>query len=117
MIDALVHWRQPTDCLRENLAFSRLKLVPNITGAFGNLPARGDEGMNGHMGTGRGAFFTRPDASYSLGAISYVPNSALKQVGNVLDGIGFDASKASSLYGKSATIQPPAMLSLYLIKF
>lgn len=40
----------------------------------------------------------------------------LKDIVN-FDGYGFNASRSSSIYGKSNTVQPPASIVNYFIKY
>ena len=72
---------------------------PNITGYFSN---NGD----GRFETSRGSFTNNASATRSHSG------------SNAGEGRGFDfsASKASSFYGLSSTVQPPSMTVLFLIK-
>ena len=82
--------------------------LPNITGAFG---------LDNEGGASISSFFARPGAIYTT------PNYSTKnrlpthdgQSGNA--GISFDASRSSSIYGSSSTVQPPALTCLICIKY
>lgn len=68
------------------------------------------------MGTGKGAFFNNP-SSTGFGSISHAANESLTHVGNGKgDGIEFDASLSSAIYGKSTTLQAPSLRAFYIIK-
>lgn len=73
---------------------------PNITGYFSN---NGD----GRFENSRGSFTNNASVTPSHSG------------SNANEGRGFDfsASKSSSLYGQSSTVNPPAMSALVLIKF
>lgn len=75
--------------------------LPNITG---NFDSRGNnETYYGVVGGSRGAFLTKKASGNKNG--SYDVNSAK----NVADDVtSFDASRSSSVYGNSDTVQPPA---------
>lgn len=72
---------------------------PNITGYFSN---NGD----GRFENSSGSFTNNGSATHSHSG------------SNVWEGRGFDfsASKSSSFYGLSSTVQPPSMTVLFLIK-
>ena len=76
--------------------------LPNITGEFG---AQGSMPVTS-LGTGafRVAQIGRIDKDYSD-----KDNYSLKQ--------SFNASRSSSVYGKSDTVQPPAVVMNYIIKY
>lgn len=75
--------------------------LPNITGDF---DSRGNnEAYYGVVGGSRGAFLTKKASGNKNG--SYDVNSA-KIVAD--DITSFDASRSSSVYGNSDTVQPPA---------
>lgn len=67
--------------------------LPNITGKFD-----ADEITHETASTVSGAFYSESSA---------YPNTATGVSGSAL-AIGFDASRSSSIYGKSSTVQPPA---------
>lgn len=73
--------------------------LPNITGSYGNsLNAKGSQSVSG-------AFYETINnhGGESNGNYRYV-------------GFGFDASRSSTVYGKSNTVQPPAVKMLFIIK-
>lgn len=70
--------------------------LPNITGTFNS----DDEGLNAVSGV----FYKHGDCSGPRGAGSGVQ-------------IGFNAARSSSIYGKSNTVQPPAVAINYIIKY
>lgn len=79
--------------------------LPNISGNF--LKRRTINSSNltyNDVNSARGAF-TVNESSDTLNSILLVTNSASNVAGEL---IGFDASKSNSIYGKSATVQPPA---------
>ncbi len=45
------------------------------------------------------------------------PYTGTGQGGTTNNGFKFDASRSSSIYGKSTTVQPPAMITNFLIKY
>ena len=74
--------------------------LPNITGTFYH-DTNADSSLSG-------AFF-----SYTRGSSQNLKNdTANKSSGYV----SFDASKSNSIYGKSTTVQPPALTMVYIIK-
>ena len=72
--------------------------LPNITGQF--------QGGDHNDSIATGAFYFIEDTNSTIG-------------GNVaqLDRIGLDASRSSSIYGASNTVQPPALSLLPQIKY
>lgn len=79
--------------------------LPNITGSLST------------SGT-----FTRGNDYSSTGAItitkfSYENCGYSSGNGEVLQNIGIDASRSSSIYGNSSTVQPPAVTMRYIIKY
>jgi hypothetical protein len=64
--------------------------LPNITGTFNNTV---------NITAASGAFYTRSVSSSTGGTNNYTVSSA---------GAGIDASRSSSIYGNSSTVQPPA---------
>lgn len=80
--------------------------LPNITGSFQGT--QNDEGAGANQFSGAfyaGAFST----SYKYAAISSASNANTKKQ--------FDASKSNIIYGKSSTVQPPAMVLIPQIKY
>ena len=75
--------------------------MPNITGTIGN---RWND-----------AYKERTGAFYDTGATNR-PCTADNN-GSVYTVVGFDASRSSAIYGKSTTVQPPALKVRYYIKF
>lgn len=75
--------------------------LPNITGHFRNLVST----YGTYMGSADGAFSTgaKPGDAACKGN-----DSTFASVSNS-DGISFDASRSSSIYGNSTTVQPPAL--------
>ena len=70
--------------------------LPNITGLFGNIYAQGVSG----------AFYV--DANGLQAHADSMWNNSR---------IGFDASRANQIYGKSNTVQPPSLTLIPQIKF
>lgn len=64
--------------------------LPNITGTFNNTV---------NITVASGAFYTRKVSNSTGGTNSYTVSDA---------GAGIDASRSSSIYGNSNTVQPPA---------
>lgn len=80
--------------------------LPNITGTFGQDDYVGYPGYSSKKFSG---------AFYSKGYIS----GGLSKDGGVSNGLyltNIDASRCSSIYGNSTTVQPPAVTVRYLIK-
>lgn len=78
--------------------------LPNITGGFWDLASTQDT-TNGNMGNAQGAFRTLYLSNNGTGQATAVSYGKTKY-----DGISFDASRSSSIYGNSNTVQPPAYL-------
>ena len=74
--------------------------LPNITGTFYHDP-------NVTL-TLSGAFF-----SYTRGSFINLQNDAANKNSGY---VSFDASKSNPIYGKSTTVQPPALTMVYIIK-
>lgn len=88
--------------------------LPNITGSFGDLVAREVYAVGSKaIGKGLGAFQAQTN---NFGGLHYVSDSMIKFENSDTDGISFDASRSSALYGNSSGVQPHALLSLFLIK-
>lgn len=86
--------------------------LPNITGNI----SQGSEVVSAINGTharlqGDGAFTTLKSSSGK-----YVI-SATNQTNNLLDGVKLDASRSSSVYGNSTTVQPNSFTVRYIIKY
>lgn len=80
--------------------------LPNITGSFS---ITGND-SSGAWGTGTGAFIaTSSDTNHYF--------SSEKSTGTSTKGYNFNASKTNSIYGKSTTVQPPAICMNYIIKY
>ena len=82
--------------------------LPNIGGAFG---------LDNENGGSISSFFTRSGALYNTPNYStdYRLSTHAGPAGNA--GISFDASRSSSIYGSSSTVQPPALTCLICIKY
>ena len=82
--------------------------LPNITGAFG---------LDIETGASVSSFFARTGAFYTTP--NYSTANRIKQyegqTGNA--GLSFDASRSSSIYGSSSTVQPNAVTCLICIKY
>lgn len=74
--------------------------LPNITGTFYHDP--------NVTSTLSGAFF-----SYTRGSFINLQNDAANKNSGY---VSFDASKSNPIYGKSTTVQPPALTMVYIIK-
>ena len=77
--------------------------LPNITG---NLSKAGTTGVFDNA-TGS---FSGNDSSF------YAPKEGGTKF-RMVNVINFNASSSSSIYGKSNTVQPPALTMLYIIKY
>ena len=77
--------------------------LPNILGKFGRISAH------------KGEDFYDDSALYKLE--QFVNGAGFKNGGSqAFNKIGFDASKSNAIYGKSSTVQPPAVTVKFLIK-
>lgn len=85
--------------------------LPNITGIFFDLITN----VSGKMGNGTGCFNTLPESVES--GISTINSNAFTNTGATKDGISLDASRSSSIYGASTTVQPPAIILIPQIKY
>lgn len=81
--------------------------LPNITGTMWDIMSTVATGM----GNGSGAFQTR------AGVAGVYNSSTGTQHPGDNDGMTFDASRSSSIYGKSTTVQPPALTTRFYIKY
>lgn len=70
--------------------------LPNITGSFGNIYYQNATGAFTHGASGQ---YGHADAMYADSIIQ------------------FDASRSSNIYGKSSTVQPPAICLIPQIKY
>lgn len=91
----------------ENL-FSEDLLRPNITGTFGWMGYHGD--VYSRRDAQTGAFFPDDNATYK-----YMNDGTHE--GNLKWSVGFNASKSSSTFGRSGTVQPSALQLIPCIKF
>ena len=83
--------------------------LPNITGDIKLRP--NSSGMNGFFGI-TGAF--------SMGAQGNITATAFDMgstTGTTYNPVEFNASRSSSIYGNSTTVQPPALTMIYCIKY
>ena len=97
--------------------------VPDLRGRFleganGNLGKRIEAGLPNITGT----FYHDRNAMFELsGAFSYTNGRFLnlKNDDNVMSSgyVSFNASKSNAIYGKSTTVQPPAVCVNYIIKY
>ena len=97
--------------------------VPDLRGRFleganGNLGKRIEAGLPNITGT----FYHDRNANFELsGAFSYTNGRFLnlKNDDNVATSgyVSFNASKSNAIYGKSTTVQPPAVCVNYIIKY
>ena len=87
--------------------------LPNITGGFWDLTSTIDTPT---MGNADGVFFT--NYTQEGNRVYSIHNTAIADspYGNI-DGIGFNASRSNAIYGKSTTVQPPALTLLPCIKY
>ena len=75
--------------------------LPNITGTFSRK-------VNNSYGYDDGAFYNRELGAQSSGEYSGTGYPS---------GVGFDASRSNSIYGRSDTVQPPALCLLPCIRY
>ena len=81
--------------------------LPNITGTFGNSWA-----------TDRGIFEKFAGAFYSNTKPGYLTNIAKSSASdNPSSVVGFNASRSSSIYGNSNTVQPATCKCYFVIKY
>ena len=83
--------------------------LPNITGSFGLRPV--DGGLNVTWETNTGAIKVATETGGSSICVS--KGSSMDHPMNVI----IDASRSSSVYGNSTTVQPPALTMRYIIKY
>lgn len=86
--------------------------LPNITGSIGNSGSANDQFLSDSTSAG----------IKTKGALSITGYASKTSMANGSDnyntptGFGFDASKSNAIYGKSNTVQPPALTMVYIIK-
>ena len=78
--------------------------LPNITGGFSDIAYQNE---NGAYTSGAFVKTTQTEGYYNAGGINMNGN----------DGVDFNASRCSSIYGNSDTVQPPALTMRYIIKY
>lgn len=86
-----------------NIGSNRMPGLPNIKGTIGTLP------------TGAGYDTQNTGALYWVENTSTTSNTFGSNGGN-RSIYGFDASRSSSIYGRSTTVQPPAILVMWCIQ-
>lgn len=84
----------------DNLGAALAAGLPNITGRVG---------IGALVGGGSGAMYVTPDVQWSI-------QRSTTDASNQRD-IAMDASRSSAIYGKSTTVQPPALALNVFIKF
>lgn len=87
--------------------------LPNITGSISNASA----GSNDQFLTDSTSGSIK--TSGALGIMAYKNRSSMGNGSddyNTPSGFNFDASKSNAIYGKSNTVQPPALTMVYIIK-
>lgn len=84
--------------------------LPNITGYF-QQPNK-DIGMWEIYGSMSGAFSSQGGTAITKALSKFDYTSSGSSVG-----VNIDASRSSSIYGKSMTVQPPALTMIYCIKY
>lgn len=82
--------------------------LPNITGTVEQFFARSAPTT---WGEGNGSLFNAPNKKTDVLSGGAVYN------GTYSTGVSIDASRSSSIYGNSATVQPPALTMRYIIKY
>lgn len=83
--------------------------LPNITGGFSSAVVI----SNGYsLLEGAGTLHKSPKAAVNIGGISTSNNIA-----SAYNGIDFDASHSSNIYGSSTTVQPNSFTVRYIIKY
>lgn len=87
--------------------------LPNIKGSFGfNVTVSNGGSIVAEVGATQQAFSPQTASSQTVGC--NFSNITSKQINR---GVDFDASRSSSVYGNSATVQPPALTMQYIIKY
>ena len=82
--------------------------LPNITGTFGIQTDMQFNSSSDAYGT---------SAFIGVNSRRYYSGNAGSTEENCWSGWDFDASRSSSVYGNSATVQPPALTMQYIIKY
>lgn len=82
--------------------------LPNITGGF---DTRSIPNAGGYLVMAATGPFTKEKSPYAGSSVSVVGTE------NNQDIVKFDASRSSSVYGNSTTVQPPALTMRYIIKY
>lgn len=95
--------------------------VPNLVDKFIQGSTASGEEKEAGLPNITGTFYHDPNVRLSLsGAFSYTGGSFINlqnDAANKNSGyVSFDASKSNSIYGKSTTVQPPALTMVYIIK-
>lgn len=95
--------------------------VPNLVDKFIQGSTASGEEKEAGLPNITGTFYHDPNVKLSLsGAFSYTGGSFINlqnDAANKNSGyVSFDASKSNSIYGKSTTVQPPALTMVYIIK-
>lgn len=95
--------------------------VPNLVDKFIQGSTASGEEKEAGLPNITGTFYHDPNVRLSLsGAFSYTGGSFINlqnDAANKKSGyVSFDASKSNSIYGKSTTVQPPALTMVYIIK-
>ena len=87
--------------------------LPNITGNFWNMAYQdkytAEDEYKQTAEEGLGAFYIRKVREM----VGYATGASHDQY----DGWGFNASRSNNIYGKSTTVQPPAVIMRYIIKY
>lgn len=82
--------------------------LPNITGSLNTTGSVGDA-QRSATGGGSGALASKETKSCF--------NSGVSGVSSQKTGVSFNASNSNSIYGKSSTVQPPALQTLVIVKY
>lgn len=95
--------------------------VPNLVDKFIQGSTTSGEEKEAGLPNITGTFYHDPNVKLSLsGAFSYTGGSSINlqnDAANKNSGyVSFDASKSNPIYGKSTTVQPPALTMVYIIK-
>lgn len=82
--------------------------LPNITG---DLATRSIPNAGGYLVTTATGAFNKQKATFDASSIQVIATE------NFQDYVSLDASRSSSIYGNSTTVQPPALTMQYIIKY
>lgn len=85
-----------------------MMLGPNIIGGFNTRCTTNGGAL---VTNGSGAFRTAP-----AGMTGYTVSNANETTQQRLDGVSFDASRSSSIYNSTGTVQPASLCFNYVIK-